>query len=191
MIENYFSSDFHLSHNRLREIRGFDSIKIMDDLILEKFGDTVKNKSNFYFAGDLSWNPNAARNFFNLVHKKEIQFFWALGNHERNRKDYKDYISDCRCIQHILDIEIEGQPISICHYPMISWNRSHFGAWQLFGHHHKQKSGGNPGRLDTLIVGKQLNINLEFHDYKPWSFLEIVEYMKTKSDNWDLIVKDN
>jgi calcineurin-like phosphoesterase family protein len=190
-MENYFSSDFHLSHKKLMEVREIDSLESMDNLILERFGDTVKDKSNFYFAGDLSWSPKATRRFFDLVHKKGINFYWALGNHERSRKDYKDFIPDCHCIQHILDIKIEGQPITICHYPMISWNKSHYGAWQLFGHHHEHKPGGTPSRLAALTLGKQLNINLEFHDYKPWNFQEIVEYMKTKDNNWDLVVKDN
>ena len=36
--------------------------------------------------------------------------------------------------------------------------------------------------------GKALNVNLEFHNYRMWTWDEINEYMKTRGgDNWDMI----
>ncbi len=36
----------------------------------------------------------------------------------------------------LAEISVHGQPIVICHYAMRVWNRSHHGAWHLYGHSH-------------------------------------------------------
>jgi hypothetical protein len=37
------------------------------------------------------------------------------------------------------------------------------------------------------MTGKALNVNLEFHEYEMWTWDEIVSFMATREDNWDII----
>ena len=107
-----------------------------------------------------------------------------LGNHEKGWEQHKRF---CSSIERLDSTTINGNHVVMCHYPMITWDRSHFNAWQLFGHHHNKSYGFK--EIVEKSIGKTLNVNIEFHDYKPWSEEEIIEYMNTRPDNWDLIRK--
>ena len=83
-------------------------------------------------------------------------------------------------------MRLDKQLITVSHYPMMVWDKSHYGAWNLYGHVHRNDSTWD--KFDeTWTMGKMLNINIELHDFKPWSFEEIGDYMAGQADNWDLI----
>jgi len=66
----------------------------------------------------------------------------------------------------IEDVEVAGQPITLCHYPMRSWNKSYHGAWLLYGYVHGRNWEGDlrgsslrldvrvdtPPRLRSLVI---------------------------------------
>ena len=70
---------------------------------------------------------------------------------------------------------------------MMTWSRSHYNSWQLFGHHHVNAEGTN--FINETAQGKMLNVNLEFNNYKMFNENDIVEIMEKKPDNFDLIRK--
>jgi len=76
-------------------------------------------------------------------------------------------------------------PVVLCHYPMLTWNKSHYNSFMLYGHHHTNSNG--TAELAYKAEGKMLNVNVEFHNYMPWSEEEVIEYMSHRPDNWDLI----
>ena len=180
----YFSSDWHLGHYRSIQFsnRPFKDVDEMDSTIIHNMISPLKKGDDFYFLGDLAFNVASAAKFFNQL-PKGVKFFWILGNHERTASHFIHH-----CVQQIpiKEIKIRGTSVTLCHYPMITWNKSHYNAWQLFGHHHVSSHGHD--KIHHLASGKQLNVNLEFHDYKPWTEDEIVEYMESRPDNWDLII---
>ena len=60
------------------------------------------------------------------------------GNHDKTAKQMVGLFSSISDIKEIkLKFYDEIIPVTLCHYPMLAWNRSHYGAWQLFGHVHK------------------------------------------------------
>jgi calcineurin-like phosphoesterase family protein len=70
---------------------------------------------------------------------------------------------------------------------MISFNKSHHNAWQLYGHHHRRPNGKD--NLFPNFQGKRLNINLEFHDFKPLTLKDVEQHMAKQPDNWDYLSK--
>jgi calcineurin-like phosphoesterase family protein len=64
------------------------------------------------------------------------------------------------------------QPIVLCHYAMRVWNRSHYGAWHLFGHSH--------GTLPDDDTSLSLDVGVDCWNYFPVSYEQIKERMKTK-----------
>jgi calcineurin-like phosphoesterase family protein len=204
MSNNWFTSDLHLGHRKLIEkVRG-DIFKTFtdygeyndpndtiehDNLLLDRIFEVVRPGDNFYFLGDLFWKMNSERKtaFFNNFSVRKINFHWILGNHDKTGFKHKAVKS----IQHIKDVQIQGQKITLCHYPMMIWNSSHYGAWQLYGHEHlRNKMSKVLPVTHTRDLGKQLNVNVEFHNYYPWSFEEVAEYMESMPDNIDLIKKE-
>lgn len=79
-----------------------------------------------------------------------------------------------------MDMEINGHAITLCHYAMRVWNKSHFNAWQLYGHSH--------GTLPS--AGKQHDVGIDANEFFPVSMENIECMMSDKPDNFDYISFD-
>ena len=181
----WFTSDWHLGHFATLKFFGrpFELLEEMDDTIIKNIVSVVHPGDEIFFLGDLSWREDSMKKFLNqLPHK--VQFHWILGNHDKGWRKYKSRVSSVALMG---ETKIQGHHVVLCHYPMLTWNRSHYGSWQLFGHHHQNANGAS--KLDKLTVGKMFNVNLEFNDYKMYSEDDIVSIMERKKDNWDFIKK--
>ena len=71
---------------------------------------------------------------------------------------------------------IEKQFIVVCHYAMRTWERSHYGSWQLYGHSH--------GTLPP--VGKQWDVGVDNNNFKPVSFEQLKEIMSKQTSLMDI-----
>ncbi len=188
----YFTSDLHLSHESLmRGFRGtvFKSVKEHDDAITENLL-TLPRGANLVIAGDLFWKFNSAqvKEFFDKFQKRKINIHIVYGNHDKQSWfSYKAVKSQ----GYMKVFSINKQPITVSHYNMVVFNRSHYNAWNLFGHIHFEDSTWNRSlklqREDTSLQGKRLNINIELNEFKPWSFQEVKTFMDSRGDNWDFI----
>lgn len=190
----YFTSDLHLSHaSILRGYRGtiFKSVEEHNSTIINNLL-TLPRGSNLMIAGDLFWKFNSAqvKHFFDKFQRKKINIHIVYGNHDKiswfNHKVIKSQ-------GYMKVFSIDKQSITICHYSMSVWNKSHYNAYMLYGHTHYEDATWNKAldldRKDSSLQGKKLNINIELNEFKPWSFQEIKKYMESRGDNWDFIQK--
>jgi calcineurin-like phosphoesterase family protein len=58
---------------------------------------------------------------------------------------------------------------------MRTWNCSCHNAWNIHGHSHN----------NLKPIGKQMDAGVDTHNFKPWSFEEVKEVMRTREDNED------
>jgi len=179
----YFTSDTHLAHDKLMKFceRPFETIEEMNEIIISNILSPLKPGDELYFIGDLAWRRYALDEFFDKLPKK-INFHWILGNHDKNWQPFK---KRCTSIAYMKRTKIDGNTVILNHWPMLTWDKSHYNSWMLFGHHHRNSNGTS--QLEKMIQGKMLNINLEFNNYMPYSEKEITKIMEEKPDNWDLI----
>lgn len=101
----------------------------------------------------------------------------VYGNHDSNILKYQDLKDMFLMIDHILYLQISGQNIVLCHYPIGSWHQMHKGSWMLHGHSH----GGYPDNpnLKSLDIG--WDTYLYGHErYTPYSFKELQQIMNKK-----------
>lgn len=186
MKRNYFTSDWHLYHSNIIKYnhRPFKGYQEMNATILQNYFKTVKKGDSVYFLGDFA--------FGRKVHKEEIasiikeitngiNFHVILGNHDHKdvRKLFKEYASS---MQYLKEITIEDQSITMCHYPMISYNKSHWNAWQLYGHHHRPTG--------DLVPGKKWNVGVDVNAFNLLSFEDLKEIMAKRDSNWDYITPE-
>lgn len=96
------------------------------------------------------------------------------GNHDNFQ--IRDLFNGC---YDILNVNVNNQRIVLCHYAMLVWDKSHRGAWQLYGHSHSNiESYADkvmPQRL-SIDVGID-NAKLVLGDYRPFSFEELSQIM--------------
>ena len=186
----YFTSDWHIGHEGILKFshRPFKNIGEMDNFIIENVLNVLKYSDDLFFLGDIGLPGEALDKFFSLFPKR-ANFHWIKGNHDK--KALVQYRKKATTLSEIKDTfigvgpEQEKQKITLCHYPMLTWNCSHHGAWQLFGHHHILGLGIN--ELKQKTRGKMFNVNLEFNNYKMYTEEDLVRIMENKSNNWDLI----
>ena len=179
----FFSSDIHLNHSAVLRFsdRPFETIEEQTEYFLDEVNTTLSRNDDFYFLGDLSWNREGSEHFFNNL-KKGIRFHWLLGNHD---KQWQQFVKRCVSVSYLKTIKIGSTHVVLGHFPMVTWDKSHYNAWMLFGHHHNHSNGFS--NLSKHICGKTMNVNWEFHNYKLWSEDEVINVMKDLPDNWDLI----
>lgn len=196
----WFSSDWHLGHKATLELgqRDFKNVKEMDKTIIENMVMTPNKGDILYFLGDFGWDEEAIFEMIFRLSKRKIRLVWILGNHDkRYEKKFLPIIKQQNKLNAMYDMyetkltdkDNKHYPTILCHYPMLTWNRSHYNSFQLYGHHHAN-TWKNEEMDKFEKTGKKLNVCCEFHSYKPISELEVISMMKTRPDNWDLIKRN-
>jgi calcineurin-like phosphoesterase family protein len=173
-------SDTHFSHENILKItnRPFSSIAEMNEVILDNIHKCVTKQDQFIFVGDWSWDFNFGVKAWNSINAGLKCF--VRGNHD-DLLDRDDIIN----MESILDVNRKIEPkaiFTVCHYPMVSWNKSHYGTFQVHGHHHNQI-------IAERFPGKRVNVAVENTNYMPIELEEVLAIVKTLPDNWDMVRK--
>lgn len=176
----FFTSDTHLHHANIIKYcdRPFSSTEAMDSAIIKNWNKVVGPNDDVIIGGDFCWGRRDS--WVWLLHALNGKKYLAPGNHDKTAmipQDLFEKVSPLLNIMILGDEEIEdGQRIVVCHYPMITWNHSHRGSWQLFGHVHSRKGNTNreAGRLSCLTPN-QYDIGVDNNDFTPVSYQQIKE----------------
>ncbi len=179
----YFSSDWHLGHTNIIKYcqRPFIGAEEMDAAIFKNFFNTVKAGDEFYYLGDLSFHFESVARTITLLHGAGIKTTILVGNHDNWHNGLRQLARtfEIELVHGFLDLNIDGQLVTLCHYAMMSYYKSHFNAWLLYGHHHSNVS--------KIVEGKKMNVGVDQNNFLPVSWDQVKAYMKTRPDNWDLI----
>ena len=164
----FFTADEHYGHANIIKYcnRPFKSVEEMDATIIANHNKVVTSDDIVIHAGDFTFKYNS---FF---HK----YFDQLNGLHTFVRGSHDHWMD-RQYHEIWEGKIKGQDIVVCHYAMRRWAKSHYGSWNLHGHSH--------GQLESQ--GKQYDIGVDNNNFYPVLFDDLVEIMKDKPDNIDLI----
>lgn len=143
----------------------------MDNTIISNYHAVVKPEDTFYFLGDFSWNSQKAKGIWDSL---PGQKYFIRGNHDSKiNVPMKD----------IMEIYYEKLPITLCHYPMISWNKSHYNGLMLHGHHHHNLT------LQQKFPGKRIDVGVDAWNFRPVPIDSLLRVMNILPDNWDYIKK--
>lgn len=182
-MTHWFTSDWHLGHANIIKYskRPFKDTTEMDAHYLGMFkglqrGDTL------YHLGDLCFDAKYLPKIEELIKSSGIQFHMITGNHDTKKIKPGADIKGMSSISQLKTIKVGEQTIVLCHYMMRSWDHSHFGSWQLYGHHHKDVSEHH--------VGKQMNVGVDVNNHWLVQFEKIKEYMESQPINWDLLSEE-
>ena len=77
-----------------------------------------------------------------------------------------------------MTISANGLHISLMHYPMLSWPRSHYGSIMLHGHIHSDGSY-NRDNMETGI--KRYDVGVDANGYMPVSIKQIEKFARQES----------
>lgn len=151
----------------------FESVKIMDDTLVNNINKTVGEHDTLYHLGDFAMPGKQAyyekcRQYRDRIKCRNVHFVW--GNHdERNIRNL--FSSD----HDLFTVQPNGQKIVLCHYAMAVWNGSHRGVWQLYGHSH---AGAEPWMNKNMAGRRSMDVGVDnayklLGEFRPFSFEEI------------------
>lgn len=168
----WFTADTHFGHaNIIRHAnRPFKTVDEMDDAMIASINTLVHQSDILYHLGDWSFqDPVKYRRMVNCQHIVLI-----LGNHDHRIRRHPHHYYSLFSIHSLgLEIKAGGQDITLCHYAMKVWNKSHHGAWHLYGHSH--------GTLPEDPNSLSFDVGVDCWGYKPISFDEVRAKMATKT----------
>lgn len=170
--ETYFTSDWHLFHANIIKYsnRPFKDSAEMNAVIQQRLNEKVKEKDWLYFLGDMAFTryPDHLHRWLDGLRCQNICVI--RGNHDKTATDIRNRF---RWFKDINEITVEGQKIVLCHYAMRVWNKSHFGAWHLYGHSH----GSLPDDPNAL----SMDVGVDTNNFYPYSMEDIKKLMNKKS----------
>ena len=167
----FFTADEHYNHANVITFmkRPFQNLTEMNCELVRRNNEIVKPDDFVIHAGVFCWKGSAE--FLRSLQKS------LIGNHIYLRGSHDNWMNGS--YHEIWEKNIEGQHIVVCHYAMRTWGKSHWNSWQLYGHSH--------GQLPP--EGKQYDVGVDCNDFYPVSFEQIVEIMKSRPDNFNLVHK--
>ena len=172
----FFTADHHFGHENIIKFseRPFESLEQMNEELIKKWNEKIGENDIVYHLGDVSLGkPDVTKDILGRLNGK---IHLIKGNHEYSAlrvSDRFEWIKD----YHELSIEDEEathgkQKIVLFHYAMRTWNASHHGVWQLYGHSH--------GTLSDDEMALSIDVGVDCHNFYPVSYEEVKEIMKKK-----------
>jgi calcineurin-like phosphoesterase family protein len=103
--------------------------------LLDNWKSVVRPGDEVYILGDLSFDDALGAQF---LREAPGQKFMVWGNHDPKRpKDRTKVLAELVRSADIMETKLKSEThVVMCHYPIIRWNRGHFGTIMLHGHTH-------------------------------------------------------
>lgn len=162
----FFTSDTHFGHSNIIKYcnRPFSDITSMREELILRWNAKVPHDATVFHLGDFSFLPRDE--VAEILNRLNGQVILVAGNHDDHKAFHLfEEVHEMLRIQ-VVDTK---RPITLCHYPMLVWDKAHHGAWMLHGHCHGTRKFG---------FGKILDVGVDCHPrYEPFSYEEVERLM--------------
>jgi calcineurin-like phosphoesterase family protein len=182
----WFTSDQHWNHSNIIRYcnRPFDDVVEMDKAMIERWNERVTNQDIVYHLGDFTMNGITQFSFiFNQLHGKHIHL--VPGGHDKVwlKRLNGMYPGRLSILPQLCELKLAGvPPITLCHYPMLSWEKSHYGALHLHGHSHGTvgciKASGDIQLPPGEHKGFRVDVGVDCWDFYPVTLEQIMDRVK-------------
>ncbi len=191
MSDTFITSDEHYDHRNIIQYckRPFANVDEMRETMIERHNKKVPDSSNYLtiHVGDMFWNTLAIGEAMTILDRLHGRHAFLYGNHDELVTKYENELvgyfewlkgENKAGGAHIL--HWNKHQITLNHFSMDVWDKSHKGSWMLFGHSH--------GEL--VKRGKTFDIGVDSHNFEPWSLEEIEAEMEKRPQGHVIPVDD-
>lgn len=175
---NLYISDLHFGHENAIKFdnRPFSSVEEMNETLVQNWNKAVSPEDTVYVLGDFFWKRKDMLAYLPRLSGKIILI---CGNHDgkwlKEKVEHHSY----------LEVVDNGRSVVLCHYPILSYNRMHYGGYHLYGHVHNSKEAERVAKCFNLMGLKNAyncGCMMEGFDYTPLTLDEIIMYSDHPSD---------
>ena len=181
----YWTSDTHFFHKGIIRLskRPFDSVEHMNASLIANWNarvgklDTVIHVGDMLFGNSKKWNE--------VLDQLNGEIILVEGNHDRMNNPNSTTRARFKSIHSILELDVAGQFVHVCHYPMLSWRDRQRGSIHAHGHSH----GGTAREIVCPVDGtvlvppcRRLDVGVDCATrygapaYSPIKHSELLEY---------------
>ncbi len=157
----FFISDFHFDHGNIIKYcnRPFLTTEDMNEEILKRYNEVVKDDSTIYFLGDMSFGRNSRKPKWWLEQLKG-NITYIKGSHDHGLRP-----TNLRHCYEELILEVNGHKLLLTHEPRNTWPD-----WNIYGHTHSKDMVDSKHRRICVCV--------EAVDYRPISLKRIMDLIE-------------
>jgi calcineurin-like phosphoesterase family protein len=175
MSEIWLTSDTHLAHNKdfIWKPRGFNSIKEMNETIIERWNSVVGYNDIVYHLGDVMLGNNEEG--LKLLSQLNGNIILALGNHDTDtRVQLFKTIKNIKDVQMGYRIKVGKKTFILSHYPQLVANGDDKKPiYSIHGHTHSQNKWSD--------IPHAYNVNMDAHNCTPVNLNIIIEDIKERN----------
>lgn len=182
-VNIFFTSDLHFGHKNILKYcnRPWNSIKEMDEGLIQNWNNTVGKDDIIFNLGDFAFASN--QRWRELISRLNGKHHLILGNHDEVRYPGDFILELFEGVYPELTLNIDGRYVYLHHYPYLcyggAWRNPDNAVYQLFGHVHSgsNSSGKDSDRLIHLFP-YQYDVGVDNNDYKPVSWDQVKEIIR-------------
>jgi calcineurin-like phosphoesterase family protein len=170
MSKIFFTSDTHFSHRNIIQYcsRPWSTVDEMDLALVERWNEKVGEQDTIYVLGDVFF-CDTERALAILDALNGVKFL-ILGNHDRRIRNNGAVLGRFSAVlPDLYATEIEGTHVVMCHFPLLSWDREHYGSVMLHGHSH--------GNVKFDATRRRLDVGVDANNYSPVEWAEIQQQL--------------
>lgn len=172
----FFTSDCHFDHANIIKYcsRPFESADEMNRQLILNWNKVVQWDDTVFILGDFCFGQKTR--WEKILPQLNGYKYLVLGNHDKLKyipENGFEAVERQMMITITGDEECNNQQLFMSHYPMITWDGSHRGSWQLYGHTHQNDKIDFIEGLTDKLSPTQLNVGVDNNNYYPFSFQEI------------------
>ncbi|MEO1092510.1 MAG: metallophosphoesterase family protein [Pseudomonadota bacterium] len=151
----WFTADHHFGQGAARGLfrRPFASTAAMDDAMVNAWNEVVAPADTVWHLGDFAIRPSAERVAALLAALNGTKHLVAGNNDPPATLEATGWAS----VGALVELEVDGMRLVLCHYALRVWNGQAKGAWNLHGHSH--------GRLKPLP--RQADVGVDAWAFRP------------------------
>ena len=190
----FFTSDMHFGHEGIIQFAGrpYQSVGQMDAALIESWNKTIPVDGLTFVLGDIGFTDKSR--IVEIFDRLNGQKILIRGNHDNNYKEETlsrifEEIHDLLYLRVTDGMSQKFYYMVLCHYPMLDWQSSFRGSWQLFGHLHT-RGLDEFATLGTRLFAQQYDVGVDNNNFTPISFYEVKNIIE-KQEKDDSFKKSN
>jgi calcineurin-like phosphoesterase family protein len=172
----WYTADLHFGHDSIvrNANRPFRDTTHMDIQLIAHLWARIMPEDDLWIVGDFAFGPKAkeedwlAKIFSQLPGARK---HLVVGNHDGPLTRALPWDSVSLIVE--VDDPDASQPVTLCHYPMMTWNHARKGALHLFGHTHGNWRGS----------ANAVNVGVDVWNYGPVTFGEAADRARLQPPN--------
>lgn len=171
-----------------------ESVHTMNRGLADNINARVGPDDLLWCLGDWAWGfgdayPRNARWFRDQIRCRTINLIW--GNHDQRL--IRDLFHEAHTQ---VELMIDGVPMTLNHYPMLTWNGQHHASVakpniHLYGHVHAiYERDASSVPLKHPDAWPALDVGFDGHDYQVWSLSEVLERLRPRLEAFEALKRE-